>query len=175
MKILKIINNIPAPWRFLFVVILLYLIILIFNYELFASSIIYCGTILGGVLQAFIIVFVLMVASDYFITPQFITKYLDKNILVKWSMVVMGGIISSGPIYMWYPLLGDLRGKVLNDGMVACFLYNRAIKIPLLPVALLYFSWLYLLILGLTMIIASIFQGVLINYLQRSKDENCYS
>lgn len=165
MKISKTIYNIPESWRFLILVFIIYLIILIFNYELFVSSVIYCGTILGGVLQAFVIVFILMVLSDYFITPQFITKYLDKNILVKWSMVVMGGIISSGPIYMWYPLLGDLRGKVLNDGMVACFLYNRAIKIPLLPMALIYFSWRYLLILGVVMIFASIFQGILINNL----------
>lgn len=168
MKILKKINSIPTSWRFFIAVILLYLIILIYNYQLFFNSVAYCGAILGGVLQAFIIVFILMVLSDYFITPQFITKYLDKNILVKWSMVIIGGIISSGPIYMWYPLLGDLRGRVLNNGMIACFLYNRAIKIPLLPMALIYFSWRYLLILGIVMILASIFQGILINNFLRS-------
>ncbi len=175
MKTLKKISKISNSWRYLIFVVLLYIVFLIFDYEIFIQSLIYCGAMISEILQAFLLVFVLLVLSDYFITSSFITKYLNKNYFIKWLAVIIGGIISSGPIYMWYPLMADLRKKVLDNGMIACFLYNRAIKIPLIPVALIYFSWSYLLVLGLVMIFVSIIQGVVINYLFRSENENCYS
>ncbi len=66
---------------------------------------------------------------------------------------------------MWYPLLADLKNKGLSYGFIACFLYNRAIKIPLIPLAIAYFSWQYILILSFTMIIMSVVQGILIDKL----------
>ena len=83
--------------------------------------------------------------------------------------VIIGGILSSGPIYMWYPLLADLKHKGLSYGLIACFLYNRAIKIPLLPLAIIYFSWRYLFILTFVMIFMSILQGLIINKLMEVK------
>jgi len=79
--------------------------------------------------------------------------------------VIIGGMLSTGPIYMWYPLLADLRNRGLNYGLIACFLYNRAIKIPLLPIAIFYFGWKYIIILSFVMIFISIIQGILINKL----------
>ena len=169
MSIFKKISKISNSWRYLIFVVLLYIVFLIFDYEIFVKSLVYCSAMVSEILQAFLVVFVLMVLSDYFITQNFISKYLIKNEIVKWSGVIIGGIISSGPIYMWYPLLGDLRKKVLDNGMLACFLYNRAIKIPLVPIALIFFSWSYLLVLGLVMIIISIFQGIIINYLTKER------
>ena len=70
---------------------------------------------------------------------------------------------------MWYPLLADLRNKGLSYGLIACFLYNRAIKIPLIPLAIIYFSWQYIVILLVVMIFASIIQGILLNKLMEAK------
>ena len=70
---------------------------------------------------------------------------------------------------MWYPLLADLRNKGLNYGLIACFLYNRAIKIPLIPLAIVYFSWQYIVILLVVMVFASIIQGVFLNRLMEVK------
>ena len=73
--------------------------------------------------------------------------------------------MSSGPIYMWYPLLSDLKKKGLNSGFIACFLYNRSIKIAILPMAILYFGWKYVLVLSVVMILMSVAQALLINKL----------
>lgn len=96
-------------------------------------------------------------------------KHLKDKGMKKWFFVIIGGILSSGPIYMWYPLLADLRNKGLNYGLIACFLYNRSIKIPLIPLAIIYFSWKYIIILLLVMILASIIQGIIINKLMEVK------
>jgi uncharacterized membrane protein YraQ (UPF0718 family) len=110
-----------------------------------------------------------MIFSNYFITPEFILKHIKEKGIRKWFYVIIGGILSSGPIYMWYPLLADLKHKGLNYGLIACFLYNRAIKIPLLPLAVLYFGWKYVIVLSFVMIAMSIVQGILIDHVMEIK------
>ena len=117
------------------------------------------------IIPIFILVFVLMSLSNYFITPKFVMRHLGEKGFKRWFYVIAGGILSTGPIYMWYPLLADLREKGLSYGLIACFLYNRAIKIPLLPLAILYFSWQYILVLCFVMIFMSVVQGVVLNKL----------
>jgi uncharacterized membrane protein YraQ (UPF0718 family) len=104
-----------------------------------------------------------MFLTNLLIKKETIIKYLKKGKIKKWIFVIIGGILSSGPIYMWYPLLADLKEKGLDSGLIACFLYNRAIKIPILPVFLLYFPLKFVLILSMLMIIMSVFQGIIIN------------
>jgi uncharacterized membrane protein YraQ (UPF0718 family) len=116
-----------------------------------------------------------MALSNYFITPAVVTKHIKDKGLKKWFFVIVGGVLSSGPIYMWYPLLASLKDKGLDYGLIACFLYNRAIKIPLIPLAIIYFSWQYILILCLVMVLVSVVQGILINNLMGVKNENSNS
>ena len=41
--------------------------------------------------------------------------------------VIAAGIISTGPIYAWYPLLKDFKEKRAGGSVIA-ILYNRAVK-----------------------------------------------
>jgi len=159
------INKISGTWYFLIIVILIYLILFILKQDLFLQSLNFFYKIILKIIPVFVIVFILMALSNYFITPKFIIKHLKEKGIKKWFFVIIGGILSSGPIYMWYPLLGDLKNKGLKPGLIACFLYNRAIKVPLLPIAIFYFGLKYVLILSLVMIFISILQGILLNKL----------
>jgi len=156
-------NKIPKAWYFPITVLTIYLLLLILDKSLFFSSISSFYNILLKVIPVFIAVFVLMTITNHFITPKFILKHIRKRGIKKWFFVIIGGILSSGPIYMWYPLLADLKEKGLNKGLIACFLYNRAIKIPLLPLIVLYFNWKFVVILILVMIFVSVIQGILID------------
>jgi hypothetical protein len=155
--------NLSTPWYFLIIVLAVYIFLLIFYKTQFISSISFFGNILLKIIPIILFVFVLMIISNYFITPKFIIKHVKEKGIRKWFYVIIGGILSSGPIYMWYPLLADLKQKGLNYGLIACFLYNRAIKIPLLPLIILYFGWKYVIILTFVMICASVIQGILID------------
>ncbi|MFW5847263.1 MAG: hypothetical protein ACOCUU_03850 [Nanoarchaeota archaeon] len=110
-----------------------------------------------------------MSLTNYFITPKFVMRHLGGKGIKKWFFIIIGGILSTGPIYMWYPFLADLKNKNLSYGLIACFLYNRAIKIPLLPIAIFYFGWQYILVLSIVMIFVSVLQGMLINKLMDVK------
>jgi uncharacterized membrane protein YraQ (UPF0718 family) len=87
-----------------------------------------------------------MVIANYFITPKFITKHFGEPGIKKWIFIIIGGILSTGPIFMWYPLLAELKEKGIGYGYLATFLYNRAIKIPLLPVVIFYFGLKYVVV-----------------------------
>ena len=162
-------KQIPGNWYFLIVIILIYILFFIFKQNVFLSSLDFFSKIILEVIPIFVLVFILMTLSNYFITPKLVIKHLKEKGMKKWFFVIIGGILSSGPIYMWYPLLADLRNKGLNYGLIACFLYNRAIKIPIIPIMILYFSWQYILILTIIMIFVSIAQGLMLNKLMEGK------
>ena len=172
MKLKNKLKQISGAMYFLITILTIYILFFIFNQNIFFTSLDFFNKIILEVIPILILVFILMTLSNYFITPEFIIKHLKEKGLKKWFFVIIGGILSSGPIYMWYPLLADLRSKGLNYGLIACFLYNRSIKIPIIPIAILYFSWQYILVLTLVMIFISIIQGILINKLMEVKIEN---
>jgi len=162
-------KGISGSWCFLGGMVIIYLLFSIFNQEVYLSSLDFFGQIIYKIIPIFVLVFVLMSLSNYFITPKFVMKHLKERGFRKWFYVIVGGVLSTGPIYMWYPLLADLRRKGLSYGLIGCFLYNRAIKIPLLPLAILYFSWQYIFVLCFVMVFASIVQGVVLNKLMEVK------
>ena len=158
-------KNISGTAYFLISIFLIYFLLLLFKTDLFLSSINFFYNIFLKIIPIFILVFILMTLTNYFITPKFIIKHLERKRIKKWFYVIVGGILSTGPIYMWYPLLADLKNKGLNYGLISCFLYNRAIKIPLLPLIIFYFSLKYIIILSVVMIFMSVVQGIIINKL----------
>jgi uncharacterized membrane protein YraQ (UPF0718 family) len=158
-------KRIRGEWFFLLGVLLLYMFVLSAKPVIFSESIGFFLRIFVQVLPVFALVFVLMTASNLFIDRQVVAQYFKKPGVKKWFFVIIAGILSSGPIYVWYPLLAELRDKGVGYGYLAAFLYNRAIKIPLLPVAIFYFGVKYIVLISLLMIVFSILQGVMINQL----------
>lgn len=169
MKIKEKLSKISGSWYFLITVLMMYGVLFIVNQHLFCETLQFFYNLLFKIIPIFVAVFILMVITNYFVTPKFITRHLSDKGLNKWFFIIAGGILSAGPIYMWYPLLADLNKKGLNYGLVACFLYNRAIKIPLIPVAIMYFGWKYVVVLTVVMIAASVLQSWVINRLMESE------
>ena len=156
----------PSAWIFLGIVVITYSFIAITKKELFVSSTIIFYNLLKQIIPIFIIVYVLMAITNYFITPNFVKKHLSEKGVKKWFFAILGGILSSGPIYIWYPWLAELRKRGVSNGLIACFLYNRAIKLPLLPIAIYYFGIRYVITLTIVMIFFSIIQGIVTNKLK---------
>jgi uncharacterized membrane protein YraQ (UPF0718 family) len=105
-------------------------------------------------------IFVLMLLINLFLNPARVAKFLGKGSGIKGIILsAAAGIISTGPIYAWYPLLKDLREKGAGDSSIAIFLYNRAVKPFLLPVMVAYFGWLYVVILTILTVLASVAIG----------------
>jgi uncharacterized membrane protein YraQ (UPF0718 family) len=154
---------IPYKAYFLAAVILLYLVLFLFVPEKIQKSLWASGNLLLKIIPVFVLVILFMALIQYFFTPKTISRYVGKESGLKgWILAILTGILSHGPIYAWYPALKELRQHGMRSGLVAVFLYNRAIKIPLLPVMVYYFGIQFVVILLVSMIIASVIEGKII-------------
>ncbi len=154
------------------IVIVTYLISAVFNTTLVLNSLNTFISLIISILPILVLVFLLMFISNLFLSSKRITKILGHESGVKgYIFSVIFGILSSGPIYMWYPLLSDLRDKGVKNSLIVIFLYNRAVKIPILPMMIYYFGSLFVLILTIYMIIFSIINGLIVDKLLLTKKQ----
>ncbi len=152
--------------RLFIVVILLYGIFAIINADLIRSSLNTAGNLFIQISPVLILVFFIMFITNIVISAKKITTGLGhhKGITACFLAIVFG-ILSAGPIYLWYPLLADLKEQGLHNSLITIFLYNRAIKLPLLPIMIYYFGWQFVLIVSFLMIIFSVINGFIVERL----------
>jgi uncharacterized membrane protein YraQ (UPF0718 family) len=162
----NLIKKIGANWLFLIAVILLYLFLGLWDLQ---NIVVALGAFLGllkSILPVLGIVFALIFLSNLFLNPKIVSRYLGRGADKRgWPIAVIAGIVSMGPIYLWYPLLGELKAKGMRDALIAVFLYNRAVKIPLLPMMIYYFGLRVVVIVSGLMILFSILNGLLVERL----------
>lgn len=150
---------------FLLLVVFVYLILFFINSDKTADALEECGLILLKLIPIFLIVIVLTATINYFLKPQQIIKYLGANSGKSgWFYALLGGVISHGPMYAWYPMLQDMKRHGLRDGLIATFFYARAIKLPLLPLMIDYFGLIFTTVLSAYILIGAYLQGRLIEY-----------
>jgi uncharacterized membrane protein YraQ (UPF0718 family) len=148
---------------FLIGVLLIYFVVLIINPQLIFFAFRRFYKIFLGLIPILIFVFSMMFLSNLFFKKQIVIKYLnERKKLIGWIGAIISGIISTGPIYVWYPLLKELREKGMRNSLIITFLYNRAVKIPLLPMMVYYFGLLFTIVLTVYMIIFSIINGIIV-------------
>jgi uncharacterized membrane protein YraQ (UPF0718 family) len=142
-------KNINFTILFIVFVFLLYLFLFIKNKSVFYSSLNLALKTLIQLLPILFIVLILLILFNLYINKKIINRLIN-NKKLKYLAFAIAGIISSGPIYIWYPLLKNLKEKGISYGQIATFIYARAIKIPLLPLMAVYLG------LKLTLIVISL-------------------
>jgi len=162
----KMIEKVEVGEAFLFLVVMGYVILGIFDFALLTDVLTVLIRLIVRIAPILLIVFVVMFLANLFFENKSVSRFLGKGSGFRgWMIAVVGGIVSSGPIYMWYPLLGDLKEKGMKDSLIATFLYNRAVKIPLLLLMVHYFGWDFTLTLSIYMILFSVVNGVIVQRL----------
>jgi uncharacterized membrane protein YraQ (UPF0718 family) len=153
-------KNLIYGLSFLGIVVILYLGLSFFDSVKIYRSLHASLDIIIQILPILVLVIFMMVIVNYFLKPKTVSKYLGGESGIKgWFLAIFMGILSHGPIYVWYPLLKDLRDDGMRSSLVAVFLYNRAIKVPLLPVMIYYFGIGFVILISIYMIIASVIEG----------------
>jgi len=158
---------------FIIIATLVYLIILLSNRALFVGGLESFWKLFVDVFPVILIVFLCIFITNLFINERQIARYFgERSGWGAWFLAIALGIISAGPIYVWYPLLADLRDKGMANSYIAVFLYNRAIKPQLLPIMVYYFGWVFVIVLTFYMIIASVINGIIVNKLMLPHHKN---
>lgn len=129
------------------------------------QAFLHLGAVIAPVL---LLVYGLMLLSNLVVREQWIRRFVGRSSgFGGYLVATVTGILSTGPIYVWYPFLADMRDKGMKSSLVAVFLYNRAIKLPWLPVMVAYFGWRYTVVLTAWMIVAGIGEGLAMERLDR--------
>ena len=152
-------------------ILVIYGILFVVMPEKVSLALMCSGNIFLNMLVPLCLVFVLMILLNLFLKPAKIARFLGKGAGIKGILLpAAAGIISTGPIYVWYPLLRDLKEKGAGNSPIAIFLYNRAVKPFLLPVMIAYFGWLYVMILTILTVLGSIAIGYSLSNLIKEDD-----
>ena len=173
----KFLKDIPSIWKFLFIVCLLYLGIFIFDPDLIFLCFKKFIFLLQKIAGSFVLVFIFMYLFNIFISEKLIKKHLQKEIGIKHYLIVaLVGILSTGPIYLWFAHLSRLKDQGMDNGLISLFLYNRAIKLPLIPLMIEYFSVKITIIVTLLILCFSFLNAFLIHYFFKQpshENRNC--
>lgn len=163
-------NKLKKRYIFLLLVIGLYIFIYFWNYILFLESIYIFIDYFIKLLPSLIFMWILLYIFNIFLNPKKLKKYLKESLgMKKYFFIIFLAVISSGPIYAWYPLLGDLKKHGLKESFIAIFLYARSIKPALLPLMLTYFSFSFVILLTILTITFSLLSGFIIGLLFKEK------
>ncbi|MFA5736933.1 MAG: hypothetical protein WC893_02130 [Candidatus Paceibacterota bacterium] len=160
----KLTIKISKSWRFLIFVLFIYTIILILDKDFLFKVLLKAEEIIREIIPVLIIVFLLTFFANIWLDNKRMKKIISKQTgALSYLTAVILGIISSGPIYMWYPLLKELKEDGLRNDLIAIFLYNRAIIIPTIPMILYYFGLHFFIISTVLMMVFSLLNGYLVN------------
>jgi len=166
----NIFQKIQGKWTFLIIAVFLYIILFLFNFSLAIKTFFVFLGLLEKIIPVLFLVFLFMFFFAIFFNPKKMTRSLGKNAGARgWLISIVAGILSSGPTYVWYPLLKDLKEKGMRNSFIVAFLYNRAIKLPLLPIMVYYFGLKLVLVLTFYMILFSIINGLLLEKILKFK------
>jgi uncharacterized membrane protein YraQ (UPF0718 family) len=169
----KISKKNGGQWIFLLIIVILYLTLSFINFNLTKEAFTYFLQLLQKIIPVFTLVFILVFLFNLFIKPQKIIKFIGESAGLKgWFISIIGGILSTGPIYVWYPMLGEFKKRGMKNSFIAAFLYNRAVKIPFIPMMIYYFGLVFTVILTFYMIIFSVINGILVEKLIKLRQKN---
>lgn len=167
----KLIYNIEWKWWLLIFVGCLYGGLAFYDITLFQQTISFFWKTFVQILPIILVVFILMFLFNLFVTTKTLVAHLgDSKKARGWVIAIISGVISSGPIYMWFPLLSDLKEKGVKDTFLTTFLYSRAVKIPLLPVMVYYFGITFTVVLTGYILLFSIINGLVVSSILKEKE-----
>jgi uncharacterized membrane protein YraQ (UPF0718 family) len=134
------------------------------------------GPLLGGMLPALGVVFALLFLGELFLEPELVERHLGPDAGMRgWGLAIAGGVLSMGPMVAWLPLLAALRRRGTAPGLIAAFLYGRAVKLPLLPVMVHYFGLRYTALLVGALLAGAVVNGALTGRLAGALPHNTAS
>ena len=163
----KLLDRYWFNWIFLFVVLFVYLIGFLVNPSWWFEVGKYFVTLFfKNILPVLVLVYFLIFIFNILIDKNFLKKFFESwSYSVKLFISIISGILSSWPIYLWYPLLKQLKHRGLTWWHIAAFIYARAIKIPLLPMMVGFFGWKYTLVFNIVILFLAFLIWIVVDIL----------
>ncbi|PLX50855.1 MAG: permease [Desulfobulbaceae bacterium] len=157
----------PRHW-FLLLVLVVYGLFALLDPAVTAAALGYFFSMLRKVIPILALVFVVMLLVNIFLDPARIRRHLGKDSGLRgWFYAIVSGIVISGPPFVLYPMLGDLKRHGARNALLATMLYNRNVKVYFLPAIVYYFGLRYAVVLSVYIIVFSVLNGMLLEFFVR--------
>jgi uncharacterized membrane protein YraQ (UPF0718 family) len=151
----------PGAWLFLAGVLLAWLAAAVLAPARVGPALDLFRQLLGEVLPALGLVFVLLFLANLFAERPWIERHLGREAGVRaWLVALAAGVLAAGPPWPWYALAGQFMRRGIAPGVAAAFLYARAVKLPLLPLLVHYFGLAYAVTLGIWLLLLAVLGGL---------------
>ena len=153
---------------FLICVLMLYGVMAYFNPATVKQALAYFGVMLSKVIPVLGMVFGFLFLVNFLVKPAWIKSHIGARSGARgWIYAVISGILVSGPPYIIYPMLGELKKYGARNGLLAAMLYNRNVKPHFLPAMVYYFGIKYTVILSGYIILFSLLNGKILEFFIR--------
>lgn len=150
--------------------LILYGVIWVFNPILVTDALSYFRGMVIKVFPILCLVFVILFCINWFLKADKISRYLGRESgVLGWFYAIIGGILISGPPYVLYPLLGEMKKQGARNGLIVTLLYNRNVKIQFLPALAYYFGLRYTVVLSIYIILFSVLNGMAFEFFVHDK------
>ena len=154
--------------KFLICVLMLYGVTSFFNPGVVKHALAYFGMMLSKVIPVLGMVFGFLFLVNLLVKPAWIKRHIGAGSGARgWIYAVISGILFSGPPYIIYPMLGELKKHGARNGLLAAMLYNRNVKPHFLPAMVYYFGLRYTVILSVYIILFSLLNGKILEFFVR--------
>ena len=162
---LKLKDKYSGNYLFLGFILFIYIIIWLFNFNIFKIIWLdFLKIFIYQIIPVLFIIFSLIFIFNILIEKDYIKKKIkNSSSFYKYIYSIIWWILSTWPVYMWYPFLKQLNKHWLNYWHIASFIYARAIKIPFLLIMILYFWLKYTIIFNLIILFLAIIIWIIIN------------
>jgi uncharacterized membrane protein YraQ (UPF0718 family) len=152
--------------KFLIFVLICYAILLVIDNTQALSALNESVKMIKKIAPIFILIIIITTLINYLLKPKQIIKHFGKESGTKGVIyALLGGVLSHGPMYVWYGMLEDMKSHGLRDGLIATFLYARAIKLPLLPFMIDLFGVIFTIVIIFYILLLATIQGKIIDIL----------
>lgn len=147
--------------RFLALVCIAYLVLFMTNSQQAQQSLVRALGVIRQILPIISVIVLINALINWWLPAKKMAQLFKKQDVKKtWGLAAIAGILSHGPMYLWYPMLADLRKSGVPEGTVVTYFYARAIKLPLLPLMIDYFGVIFSSVLVVYILIAALLQGL---------------
>lgn len=154
--------------KFFFGVIFVYAILALIDTKSTLQASMADLSLLYSLLPIFGLIILITALLNYYVKPKQIVKHIGKESGARGVFyALISGVLSHGPLYMWYGVLNDMKKAGAKESLLITFFYARAVKLPILVFMIGIFGLAFTIILTLYTLLASVAQGYLYNYLNK--------
>jgi len=155
---------------FLLFIVFVFLFILLFDIDSWKLIFNKFIKIFFNILPDLLLIYFLIFLLDMFLFNKKFIVFLEHwSYLKKIILSCFLWILSTWPIYMRYWFLKNMLDKWLTLWHISTFSYSRAIKIPLLPMMLIYFWLTFTILFNVVLFVLSFLNCILVDKIMKKK------